>query len=76
MQENVFELINKATTNTWHEEKQAYIVLRDGARMIRSYLAYLKLKNLRLIVLNAMNKAKKFADPVANIEPQKREPSS
>ena len=72
----MFELLNKATTHTWHEEKQAYIILRDGARMIRSYLAYLKLKKLRLIILNAMNKAKKMVDTVANVDPLKRENSS
>jgi len=72
-QENVYELLNKPTTHTFVEEKQAYVVLRDAAALIRSLLAYRRLNGLRDVVVTAEKKAELI---VKHVEGHKRELAS
>ena len=58
--------MNKQTTHTWVEEKQAYAVLKEGSNIIRSVLAFYKLNSLRNFVFQAERRA---ASIMASIPP-------
>lgn len=75
-QENVYELLGKATTHTWVEEKQAYAILRDATAKIRSYLAFLKLKHMRDKILSVEAKVKKIMATVPDAKEKKRDACS
>ena len=62
----MYELLNKATTNTWVDERQAFFILRDAAKTIRGYIAYYKFKHLRNYLIKAESKARAIYAPVAN----------
>ncbi len=66
-------MLNKATTDTWYEEKQAYNVLREATRLLRSYFAYLKFKSLKNYIINVEWKARSIVEPVAHIDPGRRD---
>ena len=57
MQDNVNELIDKSTTHTWIEERNAYKTLRRASRRIVTILGNLHLKGLRNTIASIEKKA-------------------
>ena len=64
MQDNVNELIDKSTTHTWMEERNAYKTLRRASRRIVTILGNLHLKGLR----NTIASIEKKADEIILLE--------
>ena len=58
-QESMYELLDKQTTHTWVEEKEAYLLLKGTLRTIRPLLAHLRLRHLYSHVRTVENKAEK-----------------
>lgn len=59
--ENLHELVDKVTTNTWVEEKELYLSLLKASVKISRILYYLKLGHMRESVVHAIKRAKTMA---------------
>ena len=65
MQDNVNELIDKSTTHTWMEERNAFKTLRRASRRIVTILGNLHLKGLRNTIASIEKKADDILEGVS-----------
>lgn len=71
----MYELLNKQTTSTWVEERQAYHILRESALKIIELLSFQKFKKLSRSLAGAIERAHGIYNAVT-AEGGKREPCS
>ena len=68
----MYELLNKATTHTWVEERQAYAILEDATNTLRSIFAHMKLFSIRNRIYSAQMRAKAIIDGIRKPDGQQK----
>lgn len=75
-QDNIFLIVDKHTTNTYEEEREAYMVLKGAARRIISILKHFKIDGLRKYIVKVVKRADEIiaaADAEAELLNEPRE---